>query len=182
MRTVWDIPNNKGREELSFGKHPSQKPLRLLRRMIMTSAQAGQLCVAPFAGTGSECVAAKEMGLHFIGFETDEGYVRIAEKRIEAAGRGAGAHAQLELGVSGDETSIPRSSEIILSPGAFRQAMERRGFGSIAELARAADVSRTKIHEYLRGEPVLASTYLRLCEFLDVSPTSLIAESMVSGE
>ena len=30
MRTVWDIPNNKGREELRFGKHPTQKPIRLL--------------------------------------------------------------------------------------------------------------------------------------------------------
>ena len=49
MRTVWDIPNNKGREELRFGKHPTQKPIRLLRRMLSLSAREGDLLLVPFA-------------------------------------------------------------------------------------------------------------------------------------
>jgi len=85
LRTVWDIPNNKGRDELAHGTHPAQKPLRLLRRMLLISAAPGRLCVVPFAGVGSECVAALHRGLHFIGFETDASYLEIAKARLGAA-------------------------------------------------------------------------------------------------
>jgi site-specific DNA-methyltransferase (adenine-specific) len=83
MRTVWDIPNNKEREELRFGKHPTQKPLRLLRRMLEISAKPGWVCLVPFAGAGSECVAAKRFGLRFLAFETDPAYREICQRRID---------------------------------------------------------------------------------------------------
>lgn len=82
MRTVWDLPNNKPRHEQAHGKHPAQKPVRLARRFIQLSAGPGDLCLVPFAGSGSECVAAQEEGLHFIGFDTDESYVDIARARL----------------------------------------------------------------------------------------------------
>jgi len=82
MRTVWDIPNNKEREELRFGKHPSQKPIRLLTRILELSAKPGWICLVPFAGVGSECVAAKKQGIRFVAFETNESYIEIANKRI----------------------------------------------------------------------------------------------------
>ena len=85
MRTVWDIPNNKERREISYGKHPAQKPLKLLKRMLEISSLPGQLLLAPFSGAGSECVAAKELDLHFIGFENNRLYFDIANKRIENA-------------------------------------------------------------------------------------------------
>ena len=84
MRTVWDLPNNKPRNEQAFGKHPAQKPVRLAKRFIRLSAQPGDLCLVPFAGSGSECVAAKQEGLRFIGFETDPAYVEIARQRLNA--------------------------------------------------------------------------------------------------
>lgn len=84
MRTVWDIPNNKDASELKFGKHPTQKPLRLLARMIALSASPGGLCLVPFAGAGSECLAAKQAGLHFLGFEQSPEYVSISEQRLAA--------------------------------------------------------------------------------------------------
>lgn len=84
MRTVWDIPNNKSREEIRFGKHPTQKPLRLLSRMLELSAKPGGICLVPFAGAGSECVAAKRAGLRFLAFETDPAYLEISEKRLAA--------------------------------------------------------------------------------------------------
>ncbi len=86
MRTVWDLPNNKPREELAYGKHPAQKPERLARRLIQLSAAPKDICLVPFAGSGSECVAAYREGLHYIGFETDFEYVKIAQKRLVAAG------------------------------------------------------------------------------------------------
>ncbi len=84
MRTVWDLPNNKPRIELAHGKHPAQKPVRLARRFIQLAAEPGSVCIVPFAGSGSECVAAQEEGLHYIGFETDASYVGIAEARLRA--------------------------------------------------------------------------------------------------
>ena len=82
MRTVWDLPNNKPRRELVYGKHPAQKPVRLARRFIQLSARAGDVCLIPFVGSGSECVAAQEEGLQYIGFETDAEYVDIARNRL----------------------------------------------------------------------------------------------------
>jgi site-specific DNA-methyltransferase (adenine-specific) len=84
MRTVWDIPNNKPREELMYGKHPTQKPVRLLMRMLAISASPGQICLVPFGGAGSECVAAERSGLHYVAFEEDLDYVAISSKRLAA--------------------------------------------------------------------------------------------------
>lgn len=83
MRTVWDISNNKTKEELLYGKHPTQKPLKILKRMIMLSSKKGDIMLTPFAGAGSECVAAKETGREYIGYETDSVYVEIANTRLE---------------------------------------------------------------------------------------------------
>lgn len=82
MRTVWDIPNNKRREELAHGKHPTQKPIRLLERILQLSSRPGSIVLAPFAGVGSECVAAKSLDRHYIGFEIEPEFVRIANKRL----------------------------------------------------------------------------------------------------
>jgi site-specific DNA-methyltransferase (adenine-specific) len=84
LRTVWDIPNNKAREELRYGKHPTQKPLRLLMRMLAISTSPGQFCLVPFAGAGSECVAAKRSGLHYLAFEIDPQYTAICQNRLAA--------------------------------------------------------------------------------------------------
>ena len=83
MRTVWDISNNKERSELAFGKHPTQKPERLIRRMIQLSARPEDIVLVPFAGAGTECVAAKKEGLAFVGFEVDRAYADICERRLE---------------------------------------------------------------------------------------------------
>jgi site-specific DNA-methyltransferase (adenine-specific) len=85
MRTVWDIPNNKKREEIQHGKHPTQKPLRLLDRMLQLSASKGDVLLVPFGGAGSECVAAKQLGIHFIGFEIDPEFVNICNARLGLA-------------------------------------------------------------------------------------------------
>ena len=85
MRTVWDIPNNKTREELRFGRHPTQKPVRLLERQLRLSSRPGQICLIPFAGSGSVGVAARRCALGFLGFEIDQKYVDIARGRIHGS-------------------------------------------------------------------------------------------------
>ena len=82
MRTVWDLSNNKKPDELKYGKHPTQKPIKVLSRMIKLSSRPGDIMLTPFAGAGSECVAAKMTGRHYIGFETEEEYCKISEERL----------------------------------------------------------------------------------------------------
>lgn len=83
MRTVWDIPNNKKSEEIKYGKHPTQKPLRLLKRIILLSSKENDTILAPFSGAGSECVASKELGRNYIGFEINKEYYDISIKRLQ---------------------------------------------------------------------------------------------------
>lgn len=83
MRTVWDIPNNKTKEELAYGKHPTQKPIRLLKRMILSTTKEGDLVFTPFSGSGSECVAAKMCGRNYCGFELNEEYYHISQERLQ---------------------------------------------------------------------------------------------------
>lgn len=82
MRTVWDLSNNKQRDELKYGKHPTQKPIKVLTRMIKLSSKPGDVMLTPFSGAGSECVAAKMTGRQYIGFELEEEYCKIAEERL----------------------------------------------------------------------------------------------------
>ena len=85
MRTVWDLSNNKKREELKYGKHPTQKPIKILTRMIKLSSKPNDIILTPFSGAGSECVAAKITGRHYIGFELEDEYCAISEKRLAHA-------------------------------------------------------------------------------------------------
>lgn len=83
LRTVWDIPNNKGKEELLFGNHPTQKPIRVADRLLMISGIKGGKLLVPFAGSGTEMISGIKYGMHSIGFETSEEYFELAKKRIE---------------------------------------------------------------------------------------------------
>jgi len=64
--------------------HPTQKPLELCTKLIKASKniEGDTLLLVPFAGSGSECVAAKKEGINFIGFEINEEYVRLCIKRL----------------------------------------------------------------------------------------------------
>lgn len=83
MRTVWDISNNKEKSELAYGKHPTQKPIRILKRMIQLTSREGDVMLTPFSGAGSECVAAKMTGRKYIGIELDHSYCEIAAERLK---------------------------------------------------------------------------------------------------
>ena len=76
------------RREKLRGYHPTQKPLRLLRRAILASSREGELLFDPFCGSGTSGVAAKELGRFFVGAEKEEEYAELAGRRIGAAVRG----------------------------------------------------------------------------------------------
>jgi site-specific DNA-methyltransferase (adenine-specific) len=66
-------------------KHPTQKPLALCRKLIQSAMPIKDgIVLVPFVGTGAECVAAKELGQHYIGFEINPDYVRMANKTISS--------------------------------------------------------------------------------------------------
>lgn len=65
--------------------HPTQKPLALCEKLIEASKNGEDtLLVVPFAGSGSECVAAKKANINFIGFEINEEYVALCNERLES--------------------------------------------------------------------------------------------------
>jgi len=65
--------------------HPTQKPLELCEKLIMASMNKNKetFVVIPFAGSGSECVAAKKLGVNFIGFEINNDYVKLCNERLK---------------------------------------------------------------------------------------------------
>jgi DNA modification methylase len=66
-------------------EHPTQKPLRLIREIIETITQPGDLVLDPFMGSGTTGVACVRTGRRFIGIEIDPGYFAIAQRRIAEA-------------------------------------------------------------------------------------------------
>jgi site-specific DNA-methyltransferase (adenine-specific) len=77
VSSVWRIPAVPGRKKL-HGRHPTQKPLRLLRRAILASTREGELVFDPFSGSGTTGVASKELGRFFVGTEREEEYAELA--------------------------------------------------------------------------------------------------------
>ncbi len=65
------------------GFHPTQKPIKLMQALIELTTQEGQVVLDPFCGSGSTLVAAALIGRKYLGFELDETYTRIAEKRLD---------------------------------------------------------------------------------------------------
>jgi site-specific DNA-methyltransferase (adenine-specific) len=87
LSSVWRIPTVP-RQEKRMGYHPTQKPLRLVRRALLASTGEGDLVFDPFCGSGTTGVAAKELGRFFVGAELEEEFCELAGRRIRGAVRG----------------------------------------------------------------------------------------------
>lgn len=77
----WSMPENTD--------HPTQKPEKLLAKVILASSLSGQLVFDPFVGSGTTSVVAKKLGRSYVGVEIDETYSCLTEKRLELANRDA---------------------------------------------------------------------------------------------
>ena len=82
MPDVWKL-SAPGTWEKTCGKHPTQKPLRLLYRIILASTREGETVLDPFAGSCTTGIAAKLLGRKFIGIEQEEKYIELGKKRIK---------------------------------------------------------------------------------------------------
>jgi site-specific DNA-methyltransferase (adenine-specific) len=82
--------------------HPTQKPLELCTRLLKACKQDDGYVLIPFAGSGSECVAAKALGLPFLGIELNPEYVALAMSRLESGDEGE----EVRLIAEGGEASV----------------------------------------------------------------------------
>jgi len=73
----WSMPENTD--------HPTQKPEKLIAKLILASSRAGDLVLDPFLGSGSTSVVAKKLDRHYVGIEANEIYCCLAEKRLAIA-------------------------------------------------------------------------------------------------
>lgn len=80
---VFEPRELKKHEKHKIIQHPTQKPLELSKKLILSAMPKEQgIVLVPFVGSGSECVAAKILEQNYIGFELNSDYIRIAEARL----------------------------------------------------------------------------------------------------
>jgi site-specific DNA-methyltransferase (adenine-specific) len=90
------LPHNKTKFELSFGSHPTQKPERVIQRIIDIAAPEKGVVLSPFAGGGTDLVVAMRNGLRGVGFEIEKEYFDLTKRRLE--GEISQKESQLPLG------------------------------------------------------------------------------------
>ena len=81
MRSVWHIPLTPLREK-QHGKHPTQKPIELLKRIINSSSKKGDLILDPFNGSGTTGLVATQLGRKYIGIDMEKKFLDLTIKRI----------------------------------------------------------------------------------------------------
>lgn len=82
MRDVWTLPAI-AKWEKSCGKHPTQKPLCLLARIIQASTKQGAWILDPFTGSSTTGIAANLLGRRFLGIDQDENFLQVSRSRKE---------------------------------------------------------------------------------------------------
>jgi len=82
MLSLWSI-KPPGPEEKKYGKHPTQKPLQLLERIVMASTRPRDIVLDPFSGSGTTGIASFRGNRQYIGIELDEEYLKISIKRFK---------------------------------------------------------------------------------------------------
>ena len=86
MRSNWDLAICSGGERLKINKikvHSTQKPERLLYRIILSSTKKGDFILDPFFGTGTTGAVAKKLGRNYYGIDNNKKYIYNAENRIK---------------------------------------------------------------------------------------------------
>ena len=83
MRSVWDIPIV-GNKDKKFGYHPTQKPEKLLDRIILACTDKGDVVLDPFSGSGTTAVSALKNERKYICFEKDPKYIELSKRRLNA--------------------------------------------------------------------------------------------------
>jgi len=81
MKNVWRF-TAPGKAEKNHGRHPTQKPLGLLDRLLVASCPEGGRVLDPFNGSGTTGVAAAKLGLSYTGIEREAEYLELSKSRL----------------------------------------------------------------------------------------------------
>ncbi|OGC86204.1 DNA methylase N-4 [Candidatus Adlerbacteria bacterium RIFCSPHIGHO2_02_FULL_54_18] len=81
MRSVWSMGTPKPTEK-KFGKHPTQKPLDLLKRIVLASTNKGDIILDPFTGSSTTGLAAVMHDRKFVGIDMEKDYLELSKKRL----------------------------------------------------------------------------------------------------
>ncbi len=87
MKNLWNIMSPRKAEKV-HGKHPTQKPIALMRRIVLAATDEGDRILDPFCGSGTTGIAAKTYGREFVGIDQSTEYLDLTIKRygdIESA-------------------------------------------------------------------------------------------------
>ncbi len=87
MTSIWELQICSGKERIKSKDnktaHPTQKPLSLLNRILLSSTKKGEIVLDPFLGTGTTGVMCKKLGRKFVGIDKEEEYLDISKDRIQ---------------------------------------------------------------------------------------------------
>lgn len=97
---VWEI-NSSPPKEKKFGKHPTQKPLELLKRIILASTKEGDLVLDPFCGSSTTGVAALSLGRKYVGMDLEKDYLELSKKRMKEAIKSSALSSLEKVALSG---------------------------------------------------------------------------------
>ena len=98
----WSMPENTA--------HPTQKPEKLIAKIILASSNPGDLVFDPFLGSGTTSTAAKKLGRHYLGIEIEDRYCLWAEQRLEMASEDPSIQGYAD-GVFWERNSFPANKE-----------------------------------------------------------------------
>lgn len=82
MKDVWAL-NLPTKAEKEFGKHPTQKPLSVLERILLASTKEGDLILDPFNGSGTTGIACQFLKRNYIGIDKEKEYLDLTVKRFQ---------------------------------------------------------------------------------------------------
>lgn len=82
MKDVWSGALTPKKEK-AHGKHPTQKPLYLLERIILASTEEDALVLDPFCGSSTTGVAAKRLSRRYVGIDNEQEYIELSIRRLE---------------------------------------------------------------------------------------------------
>lgn len=80
-KDIWTMPSVESSEK-KFGRHPTQKPEKVIERAILSSTKTGDLVFDPFCGSGTVGVVCKKHNRKFVGIDNNTEYLAIAKKRL----------------------------------------------------------------------------------------------------
>ena len=82
MRSVWEIRSTP-QSEKTFGRHPTQKPKDLLKRVILASTKEGDIILDPFTGSSTTGLVAVQYGRKFVGIDKEKDFLDLSIRRFE---------------------------------------------------------------------------------------------------